>query len=1001
MAYSSANDRYSKLQIEVDVNDESLKIFGGDLISVQSQLRLLRRELTVATDPKEILILNNAVNQLQQQLLLTRERSRDLFGALSLLPGPLGTFAFQAERAFRFIQLITTTPLANWANQFKSVFGGLGGENFANIQNIPRIGNPEISNVKKDESFIQTSGNVAAGGGAIVGGTSALNAQKAAADAAKLAQMQYGEAIAASAVQNLNAVGREATLNKVYKEGTNELKELVVTAKGGVVGFGQLAVSTQTLSKEEVILASDTRTLSQVTKALKEGTNELYIAEDAATVSTNLLTTAENANTVAAEENAVATGLLSKAWKEIASIGLDILLPIFALVVSGWVLYKKEQDEVINSSNLLARAIKDQKELLDLDQADAKRRNEKRTAELKAVNASDRLLQKEAIKDAKTDVERLTTDLVDARKKQDEAMQQINNSEEGLLSVFGVGKDAQKKLEDNYTAAIALTDDVEKKLKDAKTKASVDNSKLTEVTNKEAYADAVRNLDAKIALEIEKYNTSDKVLKDYYTKRNKLVDDFNVNIHLSQAERDEREKQQKKIINDALIDDTVKFLKNDKAVIDKSLEDEAKDTEHYFDLKILQANKEAEIEKAQAGKDAHSKAAVILEAETKLNKNLDDIYIARKNAQLKLLKETQQGLTEYTDEYYQNELDIIDKNEFIELANYEGNEKMQTAIRAKYAKQRLDLESKQLMDSASLQKKLAENIEGDLSGDKNTFKNIDKKYKLLQEALNNEYQARIKNAKKTNADIAAIEAQYNKESQDLNVKKLEEKQFYEKKIVDLAARTGEFLVGIGEAEMAANQGKNRAKFNDAKKYAIAGIWLEKAAALGSIYMNTSKAVAADVAASPLTFGEPWATIDTIIGIAQGAAVITAGAVAASSINGTDFQPTNTNTGMGKNYGQGGMIDGPSHNQGGVSINAEGGEAVMTRGAVTAFAPLLSLLNQAGGGTSFGNMVNQAKFDNPRTQGGITEPQILKTYVVESDLTNAQQRVARLKDLSTL
>jgi hypothetical protein len=51
MAYSSKDDRYSSLRIEVDVDDKSLKIFGGNLVSVQSQLRLLRRELTVATHP--------------------------------------------------------------------------------------------------------------------------------------------------------------------------------------------------------------------------------------------------------------------------------------------------------------------------------------------------------------------------------------------------------------------------------------------------------------------------------------------------------------------------------------------------------------------------------------------------------------------------------------------------------------------------------------------------------------------------------------------------------------------------------------------------------------------------------------------------------------------------------------------------------------------------------------------------------------------------------------
>ena len=105
---------------------------------------------------------------------------------------------------------------------------------------------------------------------------------------------------------------------------------------------------------------------------------------------------------------------------------------------------------------------------------------------------------------------------------------------------------------------------------------------------------------------------------------------------------------------------------------------------------------------------------------------------------------------------------------------------------------------------------------------------------------------------------------------------------------------------------------------------------------------------------------------------------------------------------GKNYGSGGMIDGPSHANGGVPITAEGGEAVLTRGAVTMFRPLLSMMNQAGGGTSFSKgAVGQANYDNPKVQNGPMEPQIIKTYIVENELTSIQERQARLKNLSTL
>ena len=99
-----------------------------------------------------------------------------------------------------------------------------------------------------------------------------------------------------------------------------------------------------------------------------------------------------------------------------------------------------------------------------------------------------------------------------------------------------------------------------------------------------------------------------------------------------------------------------------------------------------------------------------------------------------------------------------------------------------------------------------------------------------------------------------------------------------------------------------------------------------------------------------------------------------------------------------------MIEGPLHSssQGGVPIMAEGGEAGMTRGAVTMFRPLLSMMNQAGGGTSFTpGAVGAAKFDNPKTDNNPMEQPIIKTFVVESDLTTMQHKQARLKSLSTL
>ena len=66
------------------------------------------------------------------------------------------------------------------------------------------------------------------------------------------------------------------------------------------------------------------------------------------------------------------------------------------------------------------------------------------------------------------------------------------------------------------------------------------------------------------------------------------------------------------------------------------------------------------------------------------------------------------------------------------------------------------------------------------------------------------------------------------------------------------------------------------------------------------------------------------------------------------------------------YASGGMVKGPSHERGGVKykvggevVELEGGEAVINKKSTEMFRPLLSKLNQAGGGTSFarGGLVN--------------------------------------------
>lgn len=191
-----------------------------------------------------------------------------------------------------------------------------------------------------------------------------------------------------------------------------------------------------------------------------------------------------------------------------------------------------------------------------------------------------------------------------------------------------------------------------------------------------------------------------------------------------------------------------------------------------------------------------------------------------------------------------------------------------------------------------------------------------------------------------------------------------------------------------------------------KQLAILGIVIEKAAALASIAINAKKNFIKDGGIkSPLA----WANL-AVAGV-QAAAVVVAAVKGIAAINkassGGGSEGATESSGasasnLGRNYESGGMIRGPRHAQGGVMIEAEGGEAVMTRGAVSMFGPLLSALNQMGGGTSFGNVQN-TRLDAPAVANPAMQqqPMVMKTYVVSNELTSEQEKLARLKDLSTL
>ena len=368
----------------------------------------------------------------------------------------------------------------------------------------------------------------------------------------------------------------------------------------------------------------------------------------------------------------------------------------------------------------------------------------------------------------------------------------------------------------------------------------------------------------------------------------------------------------------------------------------------------------------------------------------DKAYQIKKNE----LEEKQKLLIKYgkknTDEYKDNQAEMT-KLDADRITQVDTNAKAIQKIHEDYAKQVQDFEIKIQQDAAArAEEKKQKDIDNAMLGLQNK---LDFEKLSAQERIDLITQQEDELLKKTDLTENERTRIHKQAAQQRKQVAQDEKDALLSAQLELASGIGNVL-----GQMSELFGKNTAA--------------SKVAALAEVAINTAvgyvqgldiaqKSAKATGPAAAFAFPIFYATqVAAVLGAASKAkSILEAGggggttAAAAPAGNSTAV--------LGKNYGNGGMINGPLHAAGGIMVNAEGGEAIMTRGAVTQFAPLLSLMNQAGGGVSFsGAATGQAKNDQPLPSNGNNQP-IIKTYVVSSELTSHAEKQAKLKDLSTL
>ena len=1024
-----AMEQYSKLKVTFDEVTGAMKFTGQEAVSLQKQVRLLRQELTLGSYTEaQFKQIQKALQETEVQLKQTQLRGKDLLQQIGTLGGPLGEMSNRLDSFIKLAGSLNTLTFDEFKSQIRTLYLTFTGqaEKISDVIDVVKTGGRPVGTK-------ETTGNMGEAGDGMRAGRPRRNvvqdeAQTAAAIAATTAAVN-----AQTEALVINGVVVDASFNK-WKKGEETLSEFFTRTQGIRIVLDEIEESFQnvntTLERGVAKIAVNDAAMRELTSAeimaVTSGEKLIITQEGQIATEVKLSAVTRTLTALTAAYGKVVTfvsGLIQFTFTtalRTADIAAKILVgtlsllgvAIGALFVGGQVLGPLiEWATGFAQAAAEAQNLKVQldaiKKVLNLDLADLKRRSAEQRAELEKNNATSADLRKRDLKDAKSYYNATTLALDEAREKQRKA--QIDSEKKG--GVFGISKETAEQQAKNVEESNNLVLELEQKQKDAANDINVKGNKNIEATTKEGLNNRIKAIDAALQQQIENEKTNSDELLKLYKERNQITDYLDKDHQLTQVERDERTRIQKKKINDSIIDDNLRVLQAESDRITRQIEVVEKGSAEEYELRrnLAKANRDIAFEDAK--KDEKTRENNEKNANTKLAKDLIDIDKQFYKDRMELRQTELNSLYEGTVEFYDKERELEQESYRLKLIDAKNNGDLIEALAKEHKRRLLEIDAKEIDAKADIEERKANvamvSLKTEEVGFLESFKVIreanKQKFQDLTDSENLEYEARKIRAAGNNEQLELLQKEHILRLGEIEVQRVQANQQVNQVIIDSTGQFGSALGEIGQAIMENAQGRNEQQFENAKGFAKAGIIVEKASAIGQIWSNNAVANAKAVAAFPVAFGQPWVTINTITAALSTVTTAASAAKAISEIDNRKFESKTAKTSSGRNMAMGGYIDGARHSQGGVPLEAEGGEAIMTRGAVTAFAPLLSTLNQMGGGTSFSQgAVGQAGFDFPQqsTQQA-QQTQITKTYVVENELTTIQQRQARLKDLSTL
>jgi len=883
----------------------------------------------------------------------TKGSSKDLFGTLSLIPGPVGEIASSFQGAIEVMKVFSNVSFASLKTQLGETIGVLKG--FLGLGGGAEKPNENSEATKEQTEALKEQNK------ALENNHEAFNGNAAAAK-------QYTDEI-----KNQNFVTKEQIKNEGY----------VFDAEGKLVK-----------SKDGLTTARSRAMAASLAEGNAVNVNTGEIIEN---------TAATEAATVATTAWAVALGILEAALVALG-IGAVIILVIKLYdVVKEAALGTKELNAELKN---FSEGLDDMKDGLDKSLTVIENINKSKLDDLRKTNASAKTIREEELKGVKEQAKYLKDELERSKKTTQDGLDEYIRLGEGLKNRIFNSSERQKAGE-NYKKALEYENQLTKQnvaIKQELIDKGADDELNTSKENATKRTDLL-NTQIKENLDKQKIDVTnlEKNLKEkanieaywgHYSagKRKEQLDDIAKQVAQANATNQERE-----------IQGTIDTLQSQLITYK---EHSTKD----FAVRRQIAEEEYKKDMAAASVALGNRTNLEKEALNKRNQNLknlskekddfdkqfikmqEDLYTNDLNDSLDREKQTNEQ------KYREQRIELEKELDLIELSEDRKNE-IRGRLDEAYHRDKAVIDEKYNKRDAD---RRAEHLTVMSEIDKASITGFFKYYQDQQDLLKAQQDAELANTELTEQEKADIKLKYAQKSKDLQKSEIEDIVGFGTKILGAAGSIFDQMSQVNQ--MAEQQELSHAQGNAEQQDQIKRKYFEKnkQAQIGSTIISTLEAsVNAYESLAPIPFVGP------VLGAAAAAAALVFGYEKVSLIKNTQYESSNTAATQTrlKNYGDGGVIEGPSHasSQGGVKVNAEGGEAIINKNSVAMFKPMLSMINQMGGGTSFQKgAAGMAGYDSPK--GGNTQPQdqpIFKTYVVENELTTMQARQSRLKEISTL